>query len=580
MPLPQDFLDELHDRNEIVDVISSYVQLKKAGRLFRGLCPFHNEKTPSFTVYPDTQNYYCFGCGNGGDVITFIKNYENLDYVEAVRLLSDRAGLRFPDDSGTQEENQKKRILEANRLAARFFYETLKSEEGLEARKYLKRRGLLDETITRFGIGYAPDSWDKLRNYLKSKGFTERELVEGSLCGLSQKGNCFDFFRARVMFPVMDVRGQVVAFSGRTMGSDSRKYVNTKDTPAFKKSRIIFGLNFAKNAGTKRVILVEGQMDVISLHQAGFTDAVATLGTAITDEHAKLLSRYVDEVLVCYDSDEPGQKATRRAIDTLRPTGLPVRVISLEGGKDPDEIIREKGPSAFRVALEKANGSLEYELLRAKRNVDIDTQDGKVNYLNSAVLILASCSNATEREVWASQVSSETGVDKQTILSSVQRTIRQKQRQDKKKQEKDFPASIAGKYHLKPYEKEKVGSVSAEQRLVASIFKNPDFAIKVSDQISGNDFISGETGAIFDQIVFQISEGTFNGISSLSQILSAQQITILSSIIAENNGIVFSSEDTDFYVSKIIESRDRQKLEVRSADADQLMKALKNRKGK
>ena len=248
--------------------------------------------------------------------------------------------------------------------------------------------------------------------------------------------------------------------------------------------------------------------------------------------------------------------------------------------KDPDEIIREKGPSAFRVALEKANGSLEYELLRAKRNVDIDTQDGKVNYLNSAVLILASCSNATEREVWASQVSSETGVDKQTILSSVQRTIRQKQRQDKKKQEKDFPASIAGKYHLKPYEKEKVGSVSAEQRLVASIFKNPDFAIKVSDQISGNDFISGETGAIFDQIVFQISEGTFNGISSLSQILSAQQITILSSIIAENNGIVFSSEDTDFYVSKIIESRDRQKLEVRSADADQLMKALKNRKGK
>ncbi len=580
MPLPQDFLDEVHDRNDIVDVISSYVQLKKAGRLYRGLCPFHTEKTPSFTVYPDTQNYYCFGCGNGGDVISFIKNYENLDYIEAVRLLCDRAGLRFPEDTGDKEDNLKKRILEANRLAARFFFETLKSDEGLEARKYLKHRGLSDETITRFGIGYAPDSWDKLRNYLKSKGFTENELVDGSLCGRSQRGNCFDFFRARVMFPVIDVRGQVVAFSGRTMGSDSRKYVNTKDTPAFKKSKILFGLNFAKNSGTKKVILVEGQMDVISLHQAGFTDAVATLGTAITDEHAKLLSRYVDEVLVCYDSDEAGQKATRRAIDTLRPTGLPVRVISLEGGKDPDEIILEKGASAFRAALDKANGSLEYELLRAKRNVNIETQDGKVSYLNSAVSILSRCNNPTEREVWASQVSSETGVDKQTILSSVQRTIRQKIKLDKQKQEKELPASITGKYHLKPYEREKVGSVSAEQRLVAAVFLNPDYAKKASDQVSGNDFISAETGTLFDQIVAQINEDSFNGYSSLSQTLTTQQNSLLSGILADNSGVGFSAEDTDYFISKIVESRDRNKLEVRSADPDQLMKALKNRKGK
>ena len=361
MALSQEFLDELHDRSDVVDVIGSYVQLRQRGRLYTGLCPFHSEKTPSFTVYPNTQSYYCFGCGNGGDVITFIKNYENLDYMDAVRLLADRAGMQMPEDSTQDDSYRKKRILEANRQAAKFYFKNLNSESGREARKYLRRRGLSDETITRFGIGYAPDDWGQLRDYLISKGFKESELVDASLCTIGRNGKPYDFFRARVMFPVIDVRGQVVAFSGRTMGSDTRKYVNTKDTPVFKKSKILFGMNLAKNAGTRRVILVEGQMDVITLHQAGFTDAVATLGTAITDEHALMLSRYVDEVLISYDADEAGQKATRRAIDTLRAAGIPTRVIQLEGGKDPDEIIREKGSSAFKSALDKASGSIEYD---------------------------------------------------------------------------------------------------------------------------------------------------------------------------------------------------------------------------
>lgn len=578
MALSQEFLDELHDRSDVVDVISSYVQLRQRGRLYTGLCPFHSEKTPSFTVYPNTQSYYCFGCGNGGDVITFIKNYENLDYIEAVKLLAERAGMQMPDDATQDDSYRKKRILDANRQAAKFFFKCLNSDAGREARKYLRRRGLSDETITKFGIGYAPDDWGQLRDYLISKGFKENELVEASLCTVGRNGKAYDFFRSRVMFPVIDVRGQVVAFSGRTMGSDSRKYVNTKDTPVFKKSKILFGMNLAKNSGTRRVILVEGQMDVISLHQAGFTDAVATLGTAITDEHALMLSRYVDEVLICYDADEAGQKATRRAIDTLRAAGIPTRVIQIEGGKDPDEIIRDKGSSAFKAALDKASGSIEYELLKAQKSVDIDTPDGKVEYLRQASLILSRCPSITEREVWAAQVASLTGVDKQTIMTSAERARKQQRASEKKRQDQKLPNSVVERLNLKVYERDKVGSVAAERRLVAAIILNPDFAKKCKDRLSGEDFVSEEVGSVYDTVLNQIENGDFNGVSSLAAVLSDRQMSIASGTIAESNGISFSAEDTDFYIDKIIEHKERSNLEVRSADVNTLMQSLKNKK--
>ncbi|MDO5139317.1 MAG: DNA primase [Oscillospiraceae bacterium] len=578
MALSQEFLDELHDRSDVVDVIGSYVQLRQRGRLYTGLCPFHSEKTPSFTVYPNTQSYYCFGCGNGGDVITFIKNYENLDYMDAVRLLADRAGMQMPEDSTQDDSYRKKRILEANRQAAKFYFKNLNSESGREARKYLRRRGLSDETITRFGIGYAPDDWGLLRDYLISKGFKESELVDASLCTIGRNGKPYDFFRARVMFPVIDVRGQVVAFSGRTMGSDTRKYVNTKDTPVFKKSKILFGMNLAKNAGTRRVILVEGQMDVITLHQAGFTDAVATLGTAITDEHALMLSRYVDEVLISYDADEAGQKATRRAIDTLRAAGIPTRVIQLEGGKDPDEIIREKGSSAFKSALDKASGSIEYELLRAQRNVDIETPDGKVEYLKQASSILSRCQSITEREVWAAQVASLTGVDKQTIMTSAERVRKQQRASDRKKLDQKLPSSVVDRLNLKIYERDKVGSVAAERRIVAALILNPDFAKKCKERLSGRDFVSDEVGGIYDAVITQIENGEFSGLSSLAAVLSDKQMALASGTIAESNGINYSAEDTDFFIDKIIEHKERSKLEVRSADANTLMQSLKNKK--
>ncbi len=287
MPLPQDFIDELHERNDIVDVIGSYVSLNHRGRLYTALCPFHNEKTPSFTVFPDTRSFYCFGCHEGGDVISFVMKYENLEYIEAVRLLADRAGMTLPDGTDQSAAQRKKRILEANRTAARFFFSQLNSEQGKKARRYLRDRGLEDRTIAKYGIGYAPDTWDSLKKHLNEKGFSNDEIVEAGLCSRTQKGNVIDFFRERVMFPVIDLRGQIIAFSGRTIADDNRKYLNTRDTSVFKKSRTLFSFNFAKNSEQHRLILVEGQMDVISLWQAGFTEAVATLGTAITEEHAQ-----------------------------------------------------------------------------------------------------------------------------------------------------------------------------------------------------------------------------------------------------------------------------------------------------
>ena len=578
MALSQQWLDELHERNDVVELIGSYIALTQRGRLYTGLCPFHNEKTPSFTVYPDTQSYYCFGCGQGGDVITFIKNYENLEYIEAVKHLADRAGMQMPDDADRSETDRKRRMLEMNRLAGRFFFSQLNAEAGKNARAYLRRRGLSDSTITRFGIGYAPDSWDALRNHLRQAGYRDDEMVEASLCARTQKGNVIDFFRDRVMFPVIDVRGQIVAFSGRTMGGDSRKYVNSRETAVFKKNRTLFGLNFAKNAGTRRAILAEGQMDVIALHQAGFEDAVATLGTAITEEHARLLSRYVDEIIISYDADEAGQKATRRAIDILRAAGMPVKVVNIEGGKDPDELIKEHGPSAYRALLEKSSGSVEYELTRAKRGYDLESPEGRVGYLGDAVKILARCASPTEREVWAGRVSKETGVDKDTILTSAQRSQRSQWAAEKKKQEAKLPGSIAEKLGLRASERQSMGAAAAERRLVAGLFAHPDQCAIVRKRLQRCDFVSDETGSIFSALCTLIESGEFSGFTSACAVLDEKLCGVLSGILAENSGISFTAEDADFYIDKIIDRKNKLSTdELRALDPLELQKRIKNK---
>ncbi|MDO5601895.1 MAG: DNA primase, partial [Oscillospiraceae bacterium] len=313
MAIPQDYITELLERSDVTDIIGSFVQLKRRGRTYTGLCPFHNEKTPSFVVYPETQSFYCFGCGAGGDIITFVKKIQNLDYVEAVKWLAARAGMPLPEDRD-DTGRLRSRVLAINKEAARFFFQQLNSEQGAAARAYWRGRGLSDTTIRRFGLGYAPDGFHALRDFLRGKGYTEEELLAAAVVKRSEKGNTYDVFRNRVMIPIFDLRGNVIAFGGRNMGPEKPKYINSPETLVYKKGRNMFAANLAKKSPEKRYILCEGYLDVISLHQAGFTTAVAGCGTALTPEQVKLLSEYADEVVLCYDADEAGQKAAKRAI--------------------------------------------------------------------------------------------------------------------------------------------------------------------------------------------------------------------------------------------------------------------------
>ena len=580
MPLPQDFMDELHERSDIVDVIGSYLSLNHRGRLYTALCPFHNEKTPSFTVFPETSSFYCFGCHEGGDVITFVEKYENLEYMEAVKLLADRAGMTVPDGSDQRAAQRNKRILEANKAAGRFFFSMLNSDSGRSARKYLRDRGLQDRTITKYGIGYAPDTWSALRDHLNSKGFTDDELIDAGLCSRSRNGGAIDFFRQRVMFPVIDLRGQVVAFSGRTLIDDNRKYLNTRDTPVFKKSRTLFSLNFAKNSDEHRLILVEGQMDVISLWQAGFTEAVATLGTAITAEHAQVISRYVNEVLICYDSDEAGQRATRRAIDILRAAGIDTGVIEVVGAKDPDELIKNQGAAAFRALIDKASGSMEYELNKAARQYDLNIPDDKVKYLDEATSILARSNSATETEVWAGRVAQQTEIDKNTILLTVQRKRNSRRAAQTRKENDKFAQSIGERYNLRSYEREKLGTVSAERRLVALVCAHPDLCKSIQERISGDDFTDEGTGAIFDKICQQINSNEYTGFTSMTAVLEPEQISALSGMIAESSSVQYKPQDADFFIDKILENRSRlSKDELANMSLEDINKMIKSRKG-
>ena len=423
--IPRDYITELVQRSDIVDVVQSYVQLRHRGRTHTGLCPFHNEKTPSFVVYPETQSFYCFGCGAGGDVITFIKKINNVDYIEAVKFLAGRAGMALPEEDD-QTGRLRSRIISINKDAARFYFSRLNSDAGRVGRAYWRGRGLSDATIKRFGLGYAPDSFRETRDHLKSLGYTEDELLAAGLIKRSEKGGTFDFFRHRVMIPIFDLRGNVIAFSGRKLDPEQPggKYVNSPETLVYKKSRTLFALNFAKKSQTRRYILCEGNLDAISMHQAGFTTAVAGCGTALTAEQVKILSEYADEVVLCYDSDEAGQKATRRAISLLSASPLKISVLNIPDAKDPDEFIKKFGAERFEMLLNGSNNAIEYELLQAKGKYDIATPDGRLNYIKDAIGVLAGRITPTERDVYAGRLAEETDVAKPAILNQLDAAIR------------------------------------------------------------------------------------------------------------------------------------------------------------
>lgn len=503
MALGEEFLSELRMRTDIENLISSYVVLKRRGKTLVGLCPFHNEKTPSFTVYPESQSFYCFGCGSGGDAVTFLRKIENLDYIDAVKALADKAGMTMPDEGGYDKtiSDKRRRILEANRAAARYFHSCLMAPEGREALEYLLRRGLTKKTIASFGLGFAPNSWHSLIDHMRSLGFTRQELVSANLANESIKNdrkNVYDNFRNRLMFPVIDIRGNVVAFGGRVLDDSKPKYINTSDTLVYKKGQGIFALNLAKNGNSERkLILAEGYMDVIALHQAGFTNAVACLGTALTKEQAGIIARYADEVILSYDNDGAGQAAANRAIQIFSKTGIKIRVLSLSGGKDPDEIIKNHGPERFRALLQGAANDTEYKILKARNKYDVSTDDGKVSFLNEATDVLSFISNSIEREVYASRLSGELNISKEAILREAERKYKANRRKSEKAQFRQIQRdSQPSNDPINPDRTKSPLGAKAEDVLLATIMKNPDFLEKIDD-IQPEEFITSFNARVF-----------------------------------------------------------------------------------
>lgn len=588
MPFPDSFLQELKLRSDITEIASSYVNLKRHGRNMVGLCPFHGEKTPSFNIYTENGSFYCFGCGAGGDVITFIMKIENLDYVEAVKFLAQRAGMEMPEN--TYDDSLSKlrmRIYEANREAARFFHATLLSQRGQSGLNYLRGRALSDRTIRHFGLGFADDDWNSLCNHLKNKGFSEYEIYSANLAFKRKNGNgIYDRFVNRVMFPIIDLRGNVIAFGGRIMTDEKPKYLNTSDTPVFKKSENLFSLNNAKSSGTRTLILCEGYMDVIALNQAGFTNAVATLGTALTNEQAVLMKRYADEVIICYDADGAGQKATARAIDILRNAGLPIKILTVPSGKDPDEFIRSKGengPAAFKLLIEKCGNDIEYRLMKLKENYNLNTTDGKVAFLNEAVKIVATIESPIERDVFASKLCAELEIDKNAFLEQISKVKRRGRRENIKKETRQIQAELNGqndKINREHYKKPR--SSSAEEALLVYLINNPDYANSISERVTPDKFSNSLIKRYYEYVLSKIKSG-YEPLTSVSSDFNSDEVSYLYKLISTTIPAASTREAVEEYINVINEESNKltsDKLADMSADDinDYIMKLKQNKK--
>ena len=571
MRFNDEFLMELRQRADIENIISSYVNIKRAGRISKGVCPFHNEKTPSFTVYPDTQSYYCFGCGNGGDVVTFIKNIENLDYIDAVKYLADRVGMDMPEENTYDATVNKRRLrmLEANREAARFFNKTLYTQAGAEGYKYFKNRGLSDETITRFGLGFAPDSFNALTNHLMGLGYNKDELVFANLARRSTKNqnNIYDNFRNRVMFPIIDVKGNVIAFGGRVMDDSKPKYLNTSDTMVYKKSQGVFALNLAKKSGKDSLILCEGYMDVIAMHQAGFTNAIAGLGTALTKEQTVLLSRYASEILIAYDADEAGQKAATRALEIFKGTPAKIKILHLSGGKDPDEIIKNYGIEKMKSIINGAANEVEFALLRERTKYDISSDDGKRQYLNAAIKILGTV-GAIDLDIYASRLANELSVEKSVIVNEAKRSVKRNAYAKQKKEFNDIQQKGDLLDTLNPERRKYYGAARAEEMLIAILMANPEHLAKVDEQLSAEDFITDFNRRIYGAVTTRLREGKSAEISFLYGELTDNELNAVARIQTISHMLDNSYEECSDCIKVILSEKNKKSL--KSIDANDI----------
>ena len=534
MAIPSAFLDELVARSDIVDVVSDYVTLTPKGGSYWGLCPFHGEKTASFHVLPDRQLYHCFGCGKGGGVISFVMELENLPYVDAVRLLAKRAGMEFPErDMDESSRRKRAKLLALNKEAARYFHSQLHSPIGHEGLEYLRRRGLSKGIMTRFGLGFAPESWDSLIKAMSQKGFSKSDLLDAGLAVSNQKGGIYDRFRNRVMFPIIDLRGDVIGFGGRVLGDATPKYLNSPDSPVFNKSRNLFALNLAKTTKLGRIVLTEGYMDTISLYQAGFDCAVASLGTALTADHAKLLSRFTKEVVICYDSDSAGVQAANRAIPLLEKTGLKVRVLRVTGAKDPDEFIRKFGPDAFSRLLDQSENYVEYNLRQIQSKYDLSDPVQKTEFAREAAGMLAGLDSPVEREVYAGQVSDLTGIGKPALLQEIGRARNSKLWAAKKKQtRRDMTPVTQVQPRARQMRYENTRSARAEEGILRLLMLDGGL-IRETAGLEPEDFSSQYLGKIYAVLRRRLLEGRAIQLGMLEGELDREEIELLAEILRQ-----------------------------------------------
>ncbi len=540
MAIPEEVINEIKYRNDIETVISQYSVLKRRGKNLVGLCPFHSEKTPSFTVYPESGSFYCFGCGVGGDVVVFTGLIENLDYIEAVKLLAERSNIQLPDDGYDNSfQKVKNTVYDINRETAKFFHSYLMSEDGKWALEYYLSRGLTLKTIKHFGLGAAPDSWDALINHLKGKGFTISDMVTANVVGVSQSGSYYDRFRKRAMFPIINIRGNVVGFSGRAMpGEDKQggKYVNTSDTPVYKKSENLFGINYAKNFCSEQIILVEGNMDVISLHQAGFENVVAPLGTAFTTEQANLIARYTKEIVLMLDADAAGQKAVKRAEEILRNTGLSVRVVSIPNGKDPDEYIKTQGPERFKALLEGAVSNMEYKLLMAAQGLDLTNDDGRLKYLSLAAEILATTNDVMERDIYIGRLCEKYGVSRTALTTRVDELRKKNIRAVKKAEINEVIHPKFSKDDINPERRNSLKGTAAEETVISLLLQHPDFYKSIKEELTPDNMVTGLNRRIYELICDTLNDGRALDISVFAQKLLPAEVGYLVSLQNNNKG--------------------------------------------
>ncbi len=592
MALPDGFLQELVARNPLEDVVRQYADVKRAGSNLVCCCPFHSEKTPSFTIYANPSHFYCYGCGAGGDVVTFIRRVENLDFMGAVEYLANRAGVPMPQQVPGEARVDKKRFYELNAEAARFWYETLLSPQGKKGLDYLTGRGLSMPVIKRFGLGYAPDGFDLLTRRLLSKGYRKEEIRTAFLGGESKNGKLFDYFRNRAIFPIIDPAGNVVAFSGRfvgTLGPNDRKYLNTNDTPVYKKSRNVFALNLAKNSPDKEFVLCEGNVDAVSLHAAGITNAVASLGTALTGEQCRLLARYTDKIALCYDGDEAGQRATRKAIRLLNAAGIRVRVVELpekgpggEAIKDPDDFIRVYGKGGFIACLEKAKGSGEYLFEKIRASHELETIDGKLAFVRDVVAFLAEVDSPVKRELFMRRAAAETGLSPEVIQAQTGKKIRTDLvAEEKKKVDESVRKSRGFGDSVNPDKAKFAAQAAKEEAVLGILLLRPDDLIRpeIREKLDPELFRCDFTRRALEALLELTREGEVPDLTRLNESFSPEEMAELEAMRRrrremENN----SPKVLDELFCRLREDREKSEMAASPLSADWLDKIKKQKK--